>query len=97
MSLPDDSLSKSQIVDLTSKLRDLEVSLANEKDKVNGMNINNDVLKRKLDALERAVRSPVITSPTVVSPNSIADNSREAYNAIGAVGTVSDISKWKKD
>lgn len=97
MSLPDDSLSKSQIVDLTSKLRDLEVSLANEKDKVNGMNINNDVLKRKLDALERAVRSPVITSPTVVSPNSIADNSREAYNAIGAVGTVSDTSKWKKD
>ncbi|KWX11450.1 Chromosome segregation protein SMC/ coiled-coil protein [Giardia duodenalis assemblage B] len=97
MSLPDDSLSKSQIIDLTSKLRDLEVSLANEKDKVNGMNINNDVLKRKLDALERAVRSPVITSPTVVSPNSIADNSREAYNAIGAVGTVSDISKWKKD
>lgn len=97
MSLPDDSLSKSQIVDLTSKLRDLEVSLANEKDKVNGMNINNDVLKRKLDALERAVRSPVITSPNVVSPNSIADNSREAYNAIGATGTVSDISKWRKD
>lgn len=79
--LDGDSANKSKVAALTKKLRALEMNLASERERVNGININNDVLRKKIDALEREIQSP-----DALSPRGQESPSRRHANAQGTNG-----------
>ncbi|TNJ27288.1 Ankyrin repeat protein 1 [Giardia muris] len=81
--LDGDSSNKSKVMALTNKLRALEMNLASERERVNGININNDVLRKKIDALEREIQSP-----DALSPRGQESPTRRHANAQGTDGVM---------